>query len=209
MKQTGSKPTDHWIDEKGQKVPFAYINKSVIFDERKIHQIMKRAYKLSKELAKLKSDAIKLCEESNNVKRKEHNLKSEKLTGGYNITAFDNSLKIELQKQEGIIFDEMLILEAKNKLTEYVQNSLTDKQHHIGKILLSAFEKKGGKLDPKRILALNKYRSEIKDKLFQEALSLIDDASKAADSKRYVRFYEKNGDGEFKNVNLNFSSVEA
>ena len=72
---------------------------------------------------------------------------------------------------------------------------------------MSAFETSRGKLDTKKVLSLKRHASRIKDKRYHEAMDLIDKAIRKPESKTYFRVWEKDENGQYKSVDLNFSSI--
>ena len=62
-----------------------------------------------------------------------------------------------------------------------------------------------GKLDKRRILGLQKLK--IEDPEWEEAMQIINDSIQIERTKRYVAFFERDEDGEYKPIVLNFSSL--
>jgi hypothetical protein len=76
-------------------------------------------------------------------------------------------------------------------------------------MILDAFEtQRSNQLDTKRVLALSRYESKIKNKLFSEAVKLISESIRRPNSKSYYRIWVKDETtGAFENVELNLSSL--
>jgi len=203
MKQSG----ETWIDARGQKVPAKYINNHQKLDEKTAHALIREAKILSDKIDKFKDKAFKKVMDSYNCKIAEHGINGREFKGNHTVYSFDQELKISLQISEGVIFDDALIGEAQDKFQQYVVNKLRDDQADLGKLILSAFEKSGGQFDPKKVLALHKFRSVIKDKLFQEALDLLDQSTMQSGSRQYMQFFEKDKKGEYQRILLNFAAL--
>ena len=127
--------------------------------------------------------------------------------GGFTWKNFDGSIKIESSVSESIKFDDLGIIACKEKLELFLNNNLESKDAFIKQMVLDAFETSRGKLDAKKVLSLLTYRSKIKAPLFQEALNLLEKAIRRPDSKMYFRVFVKDEAGEYKNIDLNISSI--
>jgi hypothetical protein len=116
-------------------------------------------------------------------------------------------MKVEVSVQERTEFDETLIELAKNKLDEFLNNSVSTDDEFVKQFVVDAFSKHRGGLDTKKILSLLRYRSKVKNPLFIQAIDLVEKAMRKPDSKRYFRFWVRNVEGEYENINLNFSNI--
>jgi len=114
------------------------------------------------------------------------------------------SIKIEVNQSERIEFDDQITL-AKAKLFEYLEEKLGEKDDDLRAIVQHAFETRNGQLDTHRILGL--FRLQIKAQKWNESMELIKKSINRNNSRRYARVYRKDKGGDYKLVDLNFSSV--
>jgi hypothetical protein len=193
-----------WRDAKGESVPSQYVRSYEKNDERAAQKIIKKVATAYKHLSELKE--LVETEMGNSVKLK---LEETGANGQrtHSIYSFDKTIQIKQNYLDVIQFDEGLVAAARDSFDKFFERSLTDKNRALKKIIMSAFEKKGGKLDPKAILNLFKFRKEIKDDDFQAALDFIEQASSSTPSKMYTQFYVKNKEGEYESIVLNFNSI--
>ena len=80
----------------------------------------------------------------------------------------------------------------------------------IRQLILDAFSTSRGRLDTKKVLGLVKYRQRVpanKYPQFHQAINAVEDAIRRPDSKLYFRIAERNDEGKYININLNFSSI--
>lgn len=205
MYQT-SKDTN-WIDEKGTAIPYNRTTKSERLQERKSNQLLKRAMGISSKLEEFKQEVKEVCANVYDVFMEEKNNSGANKKGNFTWFNFDRSIKIEVSINERIEFDDLTITACKDKLNEFLSNNIDAKQEFIKDLVLDAFETTKGKLDTKKVMGLLKYKSKIKDKLFQEAMDLLSDSIRRPESKTYFRIWERNSEGKYENVELNFSSI--
>jgi Txe/YoeB family toxin of Txe-Axe toxin-antitoxin module len=198
-----------WIDESGNNIPGNRITELEKFREKKAFQLAAEAQKLSHKLAEFKALIADVCEQVLEKIRKEEKLKSDH-KGNYTWFNFDRSIKIEVSINEAIAFDDVLIGGAKTKLLELIDNSISG-DDFIKQIIMEAFQTTKGKLDTSRVLGLRGHSSRIKNAeikaQWQEAMDLIDRSISRPQSKTYYRVWVRQDNGEYKSIDLNFSSV--
>lgn len=205
-KQNGS----NWLDETGAAIPANRVTKAEKFKESAASRLAKKAIALSDKLAEYKTEISNTCAEVIEIVRKENEIKSNS-KGNFTWYNFDQSIKVEVNINEAIRFDEVLIDGAKQKLLHIIENNV-QAEDFIKSIIVDAFQTTNGRLDTKRVLGLKRHTTRISNKVvraeWDEAMSLIDKSITRPESKSYYRISIKNSEGKFENVDLNFSSVE-
>lgn len=195
-----------WRDEQGAEIPY---NRTTAIERKKenfSHRLAKSAIQINKELADFKKTITVMCNEVfTDVMTEKERKKATK--GNFTWYNFNGSIKIEVSINENIEFDGMLIEKAKQKLLEIVSEGIKDDKAMIKELVLSAFQTSKGRLDTKKILGLKKHSSRIKDKRYHEAMAFIDSSIRRPDSKTYFRVWVKDASGQYKLIDLNFSSV--
>lgn len=197
-----------WKDESGMEIPYSRITGHERLCERETARALKKAIDIHKRLADFKTEitdvSTKLYEsllEENDINR------IGKGKGGATFFNFDRSIKIEVSVNEQIVFDDNLIKLAKEKLDDFIASNVTGVESFIKDLIMSAFETSRGRLDTKKILALKKHAARIKDQRYKEAMELIDKSIRRPDSKTYFRIWEKDREGKYQSIDLNFSSI--
>lgn len=192
-----------WRNSKGQEVPAVYVPKIDKEREKLVKKYIDKAQKLNASLIMFKKDLIDDCDAFIEQMFKENNVKQEG-KGNYSLTSFDKELKIEINVQDRIEFDDTIQV-AHAKIKEYLADITKDANSDIQVIVNSAFQTSKGKMDVKRILGLFEYK--ITHPKWVEAMELIQNSISRNSSKRYVRLWIKNAAGEYDSIELNFSSL--
>lgn len=201
------KSTDQfWTDESGSQVPYVRTTKSERLMEKESFRIFKEASRLSTDLKAFKNRIKEICQEvyDTYMSEKEASVKGK---GNFVWFNFDRSIKIEVSINDRIEFDDLGIIACKAKLDEFFTGAIESKHDYVKEMAMDAFSTTTGKLDVKKVLSLLKWKSKIKEDLFQEAMKLIEDSIRRPDSKTYFRVWVKNDDGKYDNIDLNFSSL--
>ncbi|WEH92951.1 DUF3164 family protein [Acinetobacter soli] len=137
------------------------------------------------------------------------NAKSDVAVGGAkgNLTlfSFDGKYKIVRQIQDSIRFDERLQA-AKALIDECIQSWSANSNDYLKVLVNDAFQvDKEGKISTGRVLGLR--RHNIDDTKWQKAMQAISDSIIVTDSKNYVRFYERDEDGKYQPISLDFANI--
>lgn len=195
-----------WLDGQGISVPAERITKTEKLKERYAHKLAVQAYGINQKITAFKEEIRGMCHEVfTSVMTEKEIQKATK--GNFTWYNFDSSIKIEVAVNENIQFDGLLIEKAKQMLLELVGEGISQDKAFLKELVLSAFQTSHGKLDTKKIMGLKKHAKRITDQRYHEAMKLIDEASKVSGSKTYFRVWVKNPQGEYENIELNFSSI--
>lgn len=195
-----------WVDESGVKIPYNRLTKLEILQETELARIVKEAKNINVNLLKFKKHVSAVC-----AKLIQEFMKSKEVDsiGKGNVTLFnfDRSIKLSLDINDRIEFDDMTMKACKEKFDMFLEANIDEKQAFVKELVNDAFSTSRGKLDSKRVMSLLKYETRIKDETFQQALVLLKDSIRRPDSKSYYRVWVKNGEGSYQNIDLNFSSI--
>jgi hypothetical protein len=208
IKQTGKDET--WIDETGAGIPYNRTGVSERYNENKAFSILNQAKGLNEKLKAFKELVAKISEEGYEIFLKENNGKYKRGKGNYTWFNFDRSVKIEVSINESIKFDERTIALAQEKLEVFVRDNTIGLDEAIRNLILDAFRRTKKQLDTRKVLGLTRYRSTFSEKkypAFHESLDLIEKSIRRDGSKTYFRIWERAENGEYLNVDLNFSSI--
>jgi len=209
MKYQHTSKDQFWTDESGIQIPYNRITGSERKKEKNAYSIVKKAQKAAEILKEVKQAITTATEEMLNAEREENNVA---LTGKGNYTwyNFDRSIKVQVDVNEAIKFDDIKIASAKEKLIDLIRNNITGDDFIIS-IVEDAFQTSRGKLDAKKILSLRKHSSRIQSEeikeLWEDAMKLIDEATTRPSSKSYHKIWIKNEDGKYDPIELNFSAL--
>ena len=195
-----------WKDEKGVGIPYNRIDKLEKLKEKKSFKLAKQAKKINIALTNFKKEVEIACQQVYDLHRAGVST-SKKPKGNFTFYNFDRSIKVECSINERVVFDDLNINMCKENLHEFLQKNIDSKDAFIRDLVMNAFETKNKGLDTRKVMGLLAYRSKIKDELFQQAMDYLEKSITRPSSKAYFRVSIKNEGGEYKNIDLNFSSI--
>lgn len=202
------KPADkNWQDETGAIIPYSRTTPYERTIEKNAHKLYREAQKVNQQLAAFKEEVAGLCNEAYEASLAATNTNGENRKGNFTWYNFARSIKIEVNINERIEFDDLLIQACKEKLDEFIGKHTTTLATFIRTLITDAFERSGGQLDTRKVLSLKKHKERVTDPLFQEALDLLDRSIRRPSSKTYFRIWAKDAEGKWQNIELNFSSI--
>ena len=124
--------------------------------------------------------------------------------GNTTLLSYDGKLKIQLAVAENIVFDERLQV-AKQLIDECLTDWTQDSNDNIKALINQAFQvDKEGNISTGRVLALRSL--DINDSKWDKAMDAISDAIQVTDTKEYIRFYERDEQGGYHQISLDFSN---
>ena len=174
----------------------------------KIHKAALHAEVTLRQLYTMMDEAFK---EVGTLIRQEYELKNGKPKkagkGSFTWFNFDKSIKIEADMNDIVKWDGALMTEALNLLNSYISANLTEANVLISELVKSAFANTKGMIDSGKVFQILRYESKIKNKSFQKACEIMKQAQSIDKTKLYMRIWEKQEDGQYRNINLNFSSI--
>lgn len=192
-----------WRNHKGELVPAPYVPKLDKEKERTALKVYSKASDLSVRLAEFKADALEACDKIYDKMLRDNNVSTGK-KGNYTVTSFDKVYKIEVNVSERIEFDDQIQV-AQAKINEYLEEKTEGIDNDLIQIINQAFKTTKGQMDTKSVLGL--FQLKITHKKWREAMELIKQSISRNTSKRYMRIWKKDDNGEYRSVELNFSSI--
>jgi hypothetical protein len=206
MKQTSTQ--QFWSDETGTQIPYNRTTPVERLMEIQSERLLKKATKLNESLAAFKKETEEVCQEVYDKFIEEKKMNPDAKKGNFTWHNFDRTIKVEVSVNERIEFDDLTIKAAKEKFDQFLDDNITSKNEFAKEMIIDAFAtQRTGKLDTKRVMQLTRHESKVNDKLFSEAVALINQAIRRPHSKTYFRIWQKDERGEFQNIDLNFSSI--
>lgn len=199
-------------DYKGQEVPVAYVPAMDMVKHYITEEIIEEAKELQQRLAEFKAKCQAQGDDLYERLMEENEIR-ETSVGGFTLTNFDKSKKVEFKMGtiETVLEEEIAIAKKfKDKFVEEITESVPDKetQSIILEMMNMAFERSNGKIDPRRRSELNKYRERVTNKNFRKFLDHYNKAFDLNHTKRFEMFKERNNQGEYESILLTYSSLE-
>jgi Protein of unknown function (DUF3164) len=210
IKANTQKTGSPWTDESGITVPYNRISKLENVKEAQSSKLFKEALKVSEGLKKLRALVEDACLKVTNQLYLEtvgqgKGFKDSK--GNFTWFNFDRSIKIEVNINEAIKFDEARIAAARELFDKFIADNVQGTDDIVRQLINSAFANTKGGLDSKKVMSLLKFRSKIKDVAFHQALDHIEASISRPSSKRYFCIWAKDENGAYEKIDLNFSKL--
>lgn len=199
--------TKTWIDETGMNIPYNRTTSIERLMERQSATLLRRAISVNSQLSDFKKSMQDICNEVYEKFMQSKGGSDHKAKGNFTWYNFDRSIKIEVSINERIVFDDLTIKVAQERLNEFLAIAVDSKFAYVKDLINDAFATSRGNLDAKKVLSLLRYRDRINHPLFTEATKLIEQAVRRPDQKTYFRIWQKDDEGAYQAVELNFSNI--
>jgi hypothetical protein len=191
-----------WVNPDGYDVPIRYIDKDDQNRDKLVTDIFGDVYVFVSDLSSFKVKLAQMVDAYLDSLAGKHN---EKWKGNAVIMDFAEKHRIDVSISDKISFDNKLQI-AKSKIDTYIKSLVKNAGKEIVMLINKAFNvDKKGNVDVKQILSLRSLKIEHPE--WQEAMDLISEAIRIDSTKRYFNFKEKQEDGSWKSITLNFSAL--
>ncbi len=191
------------VDANGREYPAKILDPQIVKRDTVVNRLMGKALRLHD---RIETEKVKMAEDIDKYLTQTAQKYGEEWKGNAELVSFDGKYKIEVRQRERIDFSEKLQI-AKQKIDECLKRWSEDSNINLQAVIKEAFQvDKKGEIAKSRILGLRRYN--IKDKQWQQAMDLIDEAIQVTSTKQYIAFYERpSKDKPFRLISLNFSAL--
>jgi hypothetical protein len=125
--------------------------------------------------------------------------------GNITLTTYDGKYRLVVAMNDNITFDERLQI-ARELIGDCIKKWSDGSRNEIRILVQDAFQvDKTGKVSTARVLGLR--RLDIHDPDWQKAMAAITESIQISGSKQYLRFYERNEQGEYIQVPLDIAAL--
>lgn len=194
----------YWVDANGDLVPVKYISSEEKLQDELVSSALNKVMILHEELARFKARIIQYVDSHLDQFAEKY---GEKWVGNAKITDFASKNMIEIMISKKIGFNNYLQL-AKQKIDAYIKEKTKKADRDIVSLIMKAFAvDKKGFVDHKQIIGLRQI--SIDHPLWKEAMDLVDKGLIVEETKRYFVFKQKDDQGLFKTISLNFSAIDS
>lgn len=136
---------------------------------------------------------------------KVHSKRRENYKGNFSIVSEDQTKKIDFRFQEFGSFDERAS-EAVKHIYDFIREKFQGDQD--AKLLIENLLKvKKGQLDVRRVQELYAMENNFNHSSWKLGLKLLKESFQVKDSKTYINFYQKDAQGQWELLPLNFSNI--
>jgi hypothetical protein len=196
---------DFMIDSQGRQVPVELVNEIDKLRDQTVRRIADEAMKMKEVLGdfknRIRDDIYAFVELSANQYGKTWGGKK----GNITLTTYDGKYRLIVAMAENIVFDERLQI-ARQIIGECLDKWSSDARPEIKVLVNDAFQvDKTGKISTARVLGLR--RLEIHDSDWQKAMQAITESIQISGAKQYLRFYERDTNGEYQQIPLDVAAL--
>lgn len=189
----------------GHLVPVEQIKEVDLLRDDFVRRAAEQAKEVAAALAAVKEAIAGDMEAFLNLSSEQYGVKLGGEKGNIQLTSFDGSYRITREIAERIEFDERLQA-AKMLVDECLREWTRFSASEVRTLIEDAFQvDKKGRINTKRILGLRKLK--IEHPTWQRAMEAIGEAVTITGSCVYHRFHERDKDGKYQQINLDFSGV--
>lgn len=194
IQTTTATPPGFRKDAKGRLIPENQIKPIDLERDKLVLDLVERAKGVSKNIADFKAGAFGDIAAFVQLSAEEYGARIGGDKGNVQLMSFDGRYKVLRAIQERLVFDERLQA-AKALVDECIHAWSEGARPEIRALVTDAFQTdKAGAINTGRVLGLR--RLNIVDEKWQQAMAALSDAVTVADSKSYIRVYERVGDTE-------------
>jgi hypothetical protein len=192
-------------DSRGRQVPVEPVSEIDKLRDQTVRRIADEAMKM-KEVPgdfkkRIRDDIYTFVELSSNQYGKTWGGKK----GNITLSTYDGRYRLIIAIDETLVFDERLQI-ARQIIGECLDKWSSDARPEIRMLVNDAFQvDKTGKISTGRVLGLR--RLEILDPDWQKAMQAITESIQVSGTKQYLRFYERDSNGEYKQIPLDVAAL--
>lgn len=202
---TQTAPEGYVMNAKGHYVPLSTVKEIDKLRDDVVRDIISRAKELRSQMIGVKEIMFSNFYDFVELSAREYDTKIGGQKGNVSLLSFDGKYKVQMAVQDNIVFDERLQI-AKSLIDECLNEWIQGSDDKIKAIINNAFDvDKEGKINTRRVLSLRSL--DINDGKWLQAMDAISDAIQVVSSKEYIRVYERDNDGKYQQITLDFASV--
>lgn len=193
-------------DAQGRQVPLSMILPIDLKRDQIVKGIMKRTFAERDRLVEFKKGVFEEVQTFVEESARENGVKKMGgKKGNIQLTSYDGKYKVVVAVNDGIQFNEKLQI-AKQLIDKCIAGWAKDARPELKALIDDAFNVgKNGLVSTGRILGLR--RLKIADATWRRAMEAIASSIQIVSSKTYMRFYERQKDGAYKQIPLDVASL--
>lgn len=198
-------PEGYLMNAKGHLIPETAVKEIDKIRDELVKKLVATAKELNKTMKSTKEQLFGEFESFVELSAQEYDTKVGGEKGNTSLISFDGKHKVQLAVSDNLVFDERLQV-AKSLIDECLHEWTADSNDNIKAIINNAFQvDKEGKINTRRVLGLRSL--QISDEKWLKAMNAISDATQVVSSKEYIRVYERDDEGKYQQISLDFSNV--
>ncbi|MGD9949874.1 MAG: DUF3164 family protein [Desulfobulbus sp.] len=189
----------------GHLVPIAQIEEVDLLRDEFVLRAVQMAKAMEEELAEFKDTMAGDMDAFLDLSAEKYGVKMGGVKGNITLTSYDGRFRVTREVAERIEFDERLQA-AKVLVDQCLREWTKSSASEVRTLIEDAFQvDKKGKINTQRILGLRKFK--IDHPTWKQAMAAIGDAVTVTGSCVYHRFYERDQQGRYQQISLDFAGV--
>ncbi|EGQ7740596.1 sulfate transporter [Vibrio parahaemolyticus] len=197
--------TDFRTNAQGHLVPLSQIKEIDLLRDDVVSNIVEAAKQLQTFMAEFKASSMAQVADFVDLSAQEFDVKYGGTKGNVTLLSFDGKYKVQRSIGEHRVFDER-IQAAKAKIDECIKRWSEGSSDQIKALVDLAFRvDKQGNIDVNQVLSLRQLN--INDSDWIEAMDAIADSIKVVGKTPYLRVYERQSDGQYKQIALDIAKL--
>jgi len=189
----------------GHLVPVAQIEEVDLLRDEFVLRSLQMVKSMKEDLAAFKNKMAGDMDAFLDLSAEKYGVKMGGVKGNITLTSYDGRYRITREVAERIEFDERLQA-AKVLVDECLREWTKSSASEVRTLIEDAFQvDKKGKINTQRILGLRKFK--IDHPTWKKAMAAIGDAVTVTGSCVYHRFYERDEQGRYQQISLDFAGV--
>lgn len=205
MNSQNSVPAGYRINAQGHLVPESQIKPLDTLRDETVMNIVTAARQLRQAMAEFKVASMQQIGDFTDLSAAEYGVEFGGTKGNVSLVSFDGRYKILRAIGEHRVFDER-IQAAKKLIDDCISEWSAGADARIMAMVDHAFRvNKQGQIDINQVLGLRSLN--IDDVKWNEAMDAAADAIKVTGTSQYLRIYERQGDGSYKQISLDMAKL--
>ncbi|MDC5843731.1 DUF3164 family protein [Vibrio europaeus] len=189
----------------GHQVPVSQIKDVDLLRDDVVADIVQKAIETQETLALFKKETMQNVADFVDLSSAEFNVKYGGTKGNVTLLSFDGKYKVQRSIGEHRVFDERMQA-AKSKIDGCIHRWSEGSNDRIKALVDHAFRvDKQGNIDVNQVLSLRKLN--IDDQDWVEAMDAIADSIQVVGTTPYLRIYERQGNGQYKQIALDIAKL--
>lgn len=192
-------------DSQGREVPVAMIKDIDILRDQTVKAIMTKTFAMRDALVSFKQGIWSDIQEFLSLSSEQHGISWGGKKGNITLTTYNGQYMLKIAVNDNLQFNEKLQI-AKQLIDECIKEWATGARPELRALIDNAFAvDKQGNISTARVLGLR--RLDISDPKWLKAMQAITDSVQVVSSKTYMRFYERQKDGSYKQIPLDVAAL--
>jgi len=198
-------PEGYMEDAQGRLAPVEMVKEIDLARDALVKEIAERAKELAGLLDFFKVRTMQDIQAFIELSAERFDTRIGGVKGNISLRSYDGRYRVQRDMDEYLTFDERLQV-AKALIDECIHKWAEGTTAEIRALINDAFQvDKRGRVNTKRILSLR--RINIEDPTWKRAMDAISESIQVAGSRAYVRVYERQDDGSYRQIGLDLASA--